>query len=78
MGRTLKPRRKGDRPMLPAEQPVDVRYVAYRGAERITGLSRWTLARHVEAGRLRAYRVGTAVRFKVTDLVEFVEGHEAK
>jgi hypothetical protein len=36
------------------EQPVEAVFVDYRGAEKITSLSRWTLARHVEAGRLRA------------------------
>jgi excisionase family DNA binding protein len=61
-----------------AEQPVEAVFVDYRGAEKITSLSRWTLARHVEAGRLRAYRVGSVVRFKVSDLVEFVERREAR
>jgi excisionase family DNA binding protein len=63
--------------MQPAtEQPVEAVFVDYRGAERVTGLSRWTLARHVEASRLRAFKVGSAVRFKVTDLMSFMEQHE--
>jgi excisionase family DNA binding protein len=60
------------------EKPVEAVFVDYRGAERITSLSRWTLKRHVQAGRLRAYKPGHVVRFRVSDLIQFVEAHEEK
>ena len=60
------------------EQPVESMFVDSRAAEKVTSLSRWTLGRHASAGRLRRYKIGGAVRYRVADLIEFMEGHEAE
>ncbi len=55
------------------KEPVTRKYLSYQGAERFTGLSRWTLMRARERGELPATRVGTAVRFSVDRLEAFME-----
>ena len=56
---------------------VERRYVGVRGAEKYTGLSRWTLARARERGELPAIRIGAAVRFAVDDLDNFMRERRA-
>lgn len=56
---------------------IERRYLGFRGAERYTGLSRWTLARARERGELPAVRVGAAVRFSVEDLDSFMRARRA-
>ena len=53
-------------------EEVEPRYVGVRGAEKYTGLSRWTLARARERGELPVIRIGTAVRFAIDDLDNFM------
>ena len=59
--------------MSEMRQPVQPWYLDYRGAEQLTGLSRWTLSRAVERGELKASKVGSAVRFSVSELTRFME-----
>ena len=58
--------------MEAAEDRTEARYLDYQRAAAYVGLSRFTLHRLVKAGELRAIRVGSAVRFDVNDLNEFM------
>ncbi len=57
------------------ERSTEVRaeYVNYPNAERMTGLSRVTLWKHVKAGEIKASHVGRAVRINVESLRAFME-----
>jgi excisionase family DNA binding protein len=59
------------------ERTVEPNYVSYKEAERLTGLSRWTLMRARDRRELPAVVVGSAVRFSVADLREFMEARKA-
>ena len=52
---------------------VRAEYVNYPDAERMTGLSRVTLWKHVKAGEIKAAHVGRAVRINVESLRAFME-----
>ena len=52
---------------------VQAEYVNYPDAERMTGLSRVTLWKHVKAGEIKASHVGRAVRINVESLRDFME-----
>jgi len=52
-------------------------YVDYKGAERYTGLSRVTLWKALKRGELRASKVGSAVRFRLAELDEFMASKAA-
>jgi excisionase family DNA binding protein len=52
---------------------VHVEYVNYPDAERMTGLSRVTLWKHVKAGEIKAAHVGRAVRINTDSLRAFME-----
>ena len=56
---------------------VERTYLRYSEAETYTGLHRVTLWRAVKSGRLRASGYGTAVRFRVEDLDDFMSGKNA-
>ena len=60
-------------------QATDIRpeYVDYAGAERYTGLNRVTLWKRVRSGELRAWKVGSAVRFRLADLDAFMTSKAA-
>ena len=49
-------------------------YLRYGEAETYTGLHRVTLWRAVRDGRLKASGYGSAVRFRLEDLDEFMSG----
>ena len=53
---------------------VERRYLRYGEAEKYVGLHRVTLWRAVRDGKLRASGCGTAVRFRIEDLDEFMSG----
>ncbi len=57
------------------ERSTEVRaeYVNYPNAERMTGLSRVTLWKHVKAGEIKASHVGRAVRINVESLRAFMK-----
>ncbi len=57
------------------ERSTEVRaeYVNYPNAERMTGLSRVTLWKHVKVGEIKASHVGRAVRINVESLRAFME-----
>ncbi len=59
------------------EQTIERRYLSVRDAESYTGLSRWTLARARARGELPAVVVGSAVRFSVDDLDDFMKARRA-
>jgi predicted DNA-binding transcriptional regulator AlpA len=52
-------------------------YVNYPDAERMTGLSRVTLWKHVKAGDIEASHVGRAVRLNVESLRAFMKARVA-
>jgi len=52
---------------------VRAEYVNYPDAERMTGLSRVTLWKHVKAGDIEASHVGRAVRLNVDSLRAFMK-----
>lgn len=52
-------------------------FVDYKGAARITGFSRWTLARAVKERELTPIRHGRSVRFSVADLRGWLESKRA-
>ena len=56
-------------------QATEVRaeYVNYPDAERMTGLSRVTIWKHVRAGEIEASHVGRAVRINVDSLRVFMK-----
>ena len=56
---------------------VQPSYVDYSGAERYTGLSRVTLWKALKRGELKASKVGSAVRFRLADLDEFMSSKAA-
>jgi excisionase family DNA binding protein len=60
-------------------QATEVRaeYVNYPDAERMTGLSRVTIWKHVKAGEIKASHVGRAVRINVESLRAFMESRVA-
>jgi len=60
-----------------SEQAIERRYLSYRQAEQFTGLSRWTLMRAHKRGELPVSRVGSAVRFSVEDLAEFMRSRRS-
>ncbi len=61
-----------------SEQASERKYLTARQAEEYTGLSRWTLMRaHARDGELPVIRVGTAVRFSVDDLDDFMRARRA-
>ncbi len=47
---------------------IPIMWVDYAGAARVTGLSRWTIAKAVDDGELHPVREGRAVRFEVREL----------
>jgi excisionase family DNA binding protein len=55
------------------KEPVQQEWVSYPEAERYSGLSHTTLWRYVNAGRLKAARVGRSVRIHLPTLREFME-----
>jgi excisionase family DNA binding protein len=57
---------------------IERRYLRYEEAERYTGLHRVTLWRAVREGRLKASGPGTAVRFHLKDLDEFMNSRNCK
>ena len=60
------------------EQAVERKFLTVRQAELRTGLSRWTLMRaHARSGELPVIRVGSAVRFSVEDLDNFMRARRA-
>jgi excisionase family DNA binding protein len=52
-------------------------YVNYPDAERMTGLSRVTLWKHVKAGEIEASHVGRAVRINADSLRAFMKARIA-
>ena len=52
-------------------------YVNYPDAERMTGLSRVTIWKHVKTGEIKASHVGRAVRINVESLRVFMESRAA-
>ncbi len=56
---------------------VQAEYVNYPDAERMTGLSRITLWKHVKSGEIKAAHVGRAVRINVESLRAFMESRVA-
>jgi excisionase family DNA binding protein len=61
------------------KQATEVRaeYMNYPDAERMTGLSRVTLWKHVKTGEIKASHVGRAVRINVESLRAFMESRVA-
>jgi excisionase family DNA binding protein len=62
------------------EKPVERRWGTYRDAERVFGLSRWTVRALVEAGRVRAAKVGKGrgVRLSFSDLDAYMNEQAAR
>jgi excisionase family DNA binding protein len=56
-------------------QATEVRpeYVSYPDAEKMVGLSRQTIWKHVKAGDIKASHVGRGVRISVSSLRDFME-----
>ena len=52
---------------------VRAEYVNYPDAERMTGLSRVTIWKHVKAGDIESSHVGRAVRINVDSLRAFMK-----
>jgi excisionase family DNA binding protein len=52
---------------------VSAEYVNYPDAERMVGLSRQTIWKHVKAGDIKASNVGRGVRISVSSLRDFME-----
>ncbi len=60
------------------ERKDERRYLSVRQAERYTGLSRWTLMRaHERDDELPVIRIGSAVRFSVDDLDNFMRARRS-
>lgn len=59
------------------ETEVRVEYVNYPDAERMTGLSRVTIWKHVKAGDIEASHVGRAVRINTDSLRAFMKARVA-
>ena len=60
------------------EQAIERKYLSYRQAEQYTSLSRWTLMRAHKRGELPVSRVGSAVRFSVEDLNDFMRSRRSE
>jgi excisionase family DNA binding protein len=56
---------------------VQAEYVNYPDAEKLSGLSRVTIWKHVKAGDIKASYVGRAVRINVESLRAFMESRIA-
>jgi excisionase family DNA binding protein len=59
--------------LLEEVQEVQAEWVDYPTAERFSGLSHVTLWRRINAGELKAARVGRSVRIHLPTLREFME-----
>jgi len=55
------------------ENATSPRWVSYADAERLYGLSRWTLWRLLKDDRIRAARVGRAVRLDCRSIEHYLE-----
>ncbi len=53
---------------------IERAYANYTEAERYTGLSRTTLWRGLRSGKLKASGRGRGIRFRISDLDEFMSG----
>jgi len=53
------------------------RWGTYEDAERMCGLSRWTLWRLAKDGRIRAARIGGATRLDLDSIEAFLEERAA-
>jgi excisionase family DNA binding protein len=49
------------------------RWASYAEAERMCGLSRWTLWRLAKAGQIRAARIGNVTRLDLDSIETFLE-----
>lgn len=57
---------------------VDVDFLKIKEASLFLGVSRDTLYRMIESGKITYYRVGAkAIRIKKSDLIQFVENGKA-
>jgi excisionase family DNA binding protein len=61
----------GDEPVAPEE--VRREWLGYRESETLTGLSRTTLWKLINAGEIKAARVGRAVRLNRRSLEAYLE-----
>lgn len=50
-------------------------YLRTRDACERFGVSRWTLARWADAGRIGRTRIGGVVRYRASDIAELMEAH---
>ncbi len=56
-----------------SSQPIEAVWVSYPEAERYSGLSHVTLWRRVNAGEIKAAKIGRSVRIHLPSLREFME-----
>jgi excisionase family DNA binding protein len=55
------------------ETTAPPRWASYAAAERLYGLSRWTLWRLLKDGRIRGARIGRAVRLDCESIQSYLE-----
>ena len=51
---------------------VDTKYYSLEQVAALFGLHPATIRRHISSGRLKAYRVGTQIRIRSTDLDSYL------